>query len=407
MATPTLPAGAKKLDPPIQSRQYAYDPDGGKFYALEWDHGPLGIPSAGSIPAWKEITDQSKINNVISAYGSQLKIDPSKRLGSLSAGPIGGSISNTKETNLSLRYPSDFIYDETNDYIFFQFGKYREPFGVNSANSNTGATNQFDAYNASVKDLEIQTLTVKDPQTNSNKKVETIFLPMPQDLANELKSDWQAKSFTRLGKTAISALAGGDFQKLGSLKDAAGNLQAFQSAISASILNKIPGVAGNLTLNDISGSTRGIVLNPNAEVLYDSPNMREIGMVFKMVPKNRRDAYNIKMICDTFRAASLPTFGGSGGIESFEAGGGRDPVNLTADNFIRVPYLCKFSFMTGSGTNKWLAQFKPCAITRVQVNYTPDGTYAAYGDSSPIATELSINFLESKLIYQNEVAEGF
>ena len=406
MATPTLPNGAKKLDPPIQNRQYAYDSDTGKFYALEWDHGPLGIPSVGSISAWKEITDQSRINNVISAYGSQLNIDPNKRLGSLSAGPIGGSTKNTIKDSKSVRYPSTFIADETNDYMFFQFGKYREPFGVSSANSNTGATNQFDSYNASVKDLEIQALTVKDPGTNQNVQVETIFLPMPQDLANELKSDWQAKSFTRLGKTAISALAGGNFQSLSNLKDTAGNLQAFQSAISANILNKIPGVAGNLTLNDISGSTRGIVLNPNAEILYDSPNMREIGMVFKMVPKNARDAYNIKMICDTFRAASLPTFGGSGGIESFKAEG-KDPVNLTADNFIRVPYLCQFSFMTGAGTNKWLAQFKPCAITRVQVNYTPDGTYAAYGDSSPIATELSINFLESKLIYQNEVAEGF
>lgn len=403
----TLPSGAKKLNPPIQNRQYAWNPDSGKFYALEWDHGPLGIPSAGSVQIWKEITDQSKVNNVISAYNSQLSIDPSTRLGSLSSGPIGGTISPTSIKYKALRYPSDFIYDETNDYVFFQFGKYREPFGQNSSNANTGATNQFDSYNASVNNLEIQQLVVKDPGTNQNTEVETIFLPMPQDLSNELKSDWQAKSFTRLGKTAIAALAGGDFSKLGDLTDQAGNLKAFQSAVSASILNKIPGVAGNLTLNDISGSTRGIVLNPNAEVLYDSPNMREIGMVFKMVPKNAKDAYNIKMICDTFRTASLPRFGGSGGIESFTSADGAKPVNLSADNFIRVPYLCKFSFMTGSGTNKWISQFKPCAITRVQVNYTPDGTYAAYGDSSPIATELSINFLESKLIYQNEVAEGF
>ena len=29
---------------------------------------------------------------------------------------------------------------------------------------------------------------------------------MPQDLSNELKSDWSAKSFTRLGRTAIAAI---------------------------------------------------------------------------------------------------------------------------------------------------------------------------------------------------------
>ena len=80
---------------------------------------------------------------------------------------------------------------------------------------------------------------------------------------------------------------------------------------------------------------------------------------------------------------------------------------MQGDNFIRVPYLCKFTFMSGSTSNAWIAQFKPCAITRVQVNYTPDGTYATYTSGSPVATELSINFLESKVIFTNEIAGGF
>ena len=63
--------------------------------------------------------------------------------------------------------------------------------------------------------------------------------------------------------------------------------------------------------------------------------------------------------------------------------------------------------MKGSNNNPWIAQYKPCGIVQVQVNYTPDGTYAAFADGSPVATELSIRFVETKLIFRNEIEAGF
>ena len=131
-----------------------------------------------------------------------------------------------------------------------------------------------------------------------------------------------------------------------------------------------------------------------------------------MVPRNKTEAANIKKICDAFRAASLPRYGADGESETFigandKGNGSGENKTISGDNFIRVPLLCKFTFMKGGTKHPWLAQFKPCAITRVQVNYTPDGTYATYGDGSPVATELSINFLESKVIFTDEVAKGF
>ena len=332
-------------------------------------------------------------------------------LGSINAGSLKGKTGH--EESSTLRYPSDGIKDKNTDYVLFQFGKYNPPFGVD-AEANSGS-NPYEQYNQSVTDLELKSVSVKNLKNKKTSRVESIVLPMPQDLSNELKSDWSAKSFTRLGRTAIAAAAGGRFSDVGNLaKDITGNLQSIQGAVVSNILNKIPGVGGNLSINDITGSTRGIVLNPNAEVLYDSPNMREIGMVFKMVPRNDDEAATIKMICDAFRSASLPRYGASDSLDdeiltsAKDNGTNKDKdFRMQGDNFIRVPYLCKFTFMSGSDTNSWVAQFKPCAITRVQVNYTPDGTYATYTSGSPVATELSINFLESKVIFENEVAGGF
>ena len=70
--------------------------------------------------------------------------------------------------------------------------------------------------------------------------------------------------------------------------------------------------------------------------------------------------------------------------------------------------------MTGPEPNGNIIQFKPCAISGVEVNYTPDGTYAAYAGQSdftkggvPVAVELRLNFMETKLIFADEVDVGY
>tara|TARA_B100000035_G_scaffold152452_1_gene129863 strand:- start:401 stop:703 length:303 start_codon:yes stop_codon:yes gene_type:complete len=78
---------------------------------------------------------------------------------------------------------------------------------------------------------------------------------------------------------------------------------------------------------------------------------------------------------------------------------------LTA-GFIGVPNLCKVSFMKGPGQHPALPVYKICAVTQVDVNYTPDGAYATYSDGSPVAIQLSINFQETKLVFAEDIANN-
>ena len=246
---------------------------------------------------------------------------------------------------------------------------------------------------------------------------------MPQDLGNEISQTWQGKQFSGVGRAAIASLAGANMSFTNKkLRDASGNWKSFQTALTKSALNSLPGIGGNLSFNDISGSTRGIVMNPNTELLYDSPQLREIGMTWKLVPKTLAEAREIKAIIDAFREASLPSYGSSDDPiaswgEPAKSGVGigtdrrkdasSDTQVFSEENFIHVPWMCKFTFMKGNETHYNVAQFKPCAISKVRVSYTPDGMYSTYVDGSPVATELSINFIESKLIFKGEVSKGF
>ena len=62
--------------------------------------------------------------------------------------------------------------------------------------------------------------------------------------------------------------------------------------------------------------------------------------------------------------------------------------------------------MNGSGMNENVPQYKMCAITNVDVNYTPDGAWATYGDGTPVATTLSLSLQETKLLFAEDVIRG-
>ena len=364
----------------------------------------------------KDVVNEIQLNNFLEEQKLRSEAEKVRESVTVSAGPLDGK---SPDSNTA-RWPIDQIQNTT-DYVFFQFGKYVPPFGEDAAEGlNFRGNDKLDppippstkrhGYDASIARMEV------DENFNS------IMLPIPQDLSNTLAAGWQGKAFTGMGRAAIAAIAGGNnafaLQKAG---DFSGNIKAIQDSLTTNVLNLVPGVGGALDVNDISGSARGVILNPNAELLYDSPELREIGMSFKMVPKNAEEAYTIRKICQTFRKAALPVWGAEGDIEMrnkvrYEKGKNSKAQGATAEggttrisgeNFIRVPHLCKFTFMKGSKPHGWISQFKPCAISNIVVNYTPDNTYATYNNGSPVATEIRLNFQETKLIFRDDVDSGF
>ena len=313
------------------------------------------------------------------------------------------------EAGTSLRYPNSDYFEKDSDYMMFEFGKYIPPFlpenvqdrlGSGEAGRNEDISSRYIGYNQSSTNFK--------PITDS-KRYRPVILYMPQDISTEVKTSWNAKAFSSMGRGLVAA-ANGDFSKLNDYNVPEGLRNTFAGLFTQGI-NSIPGVAGNLSLNDVTGSTRGVILNPNVEVLFDQPDLREFGLKFKMTPHNAEEGKIIRSICRTFQRASLPGFGDENAGSWLDKGGENDAkesdkVSIGGGNMITIPRMCRVSFMKGSGLHPYLTQYKTCAITRVQVNYTPDGNYATYSDGAPVATEISLDFLETKLIFNQEVSNN-
>jgi len=285
----------------------------------------------------------------------------------------------TKAPTVNARYPSA-NFDSTTDYVKFTFYNYVAPFGTGGG---SGAASDIPAYNKSASDLGTATSTV--------------YLYMPEDMEGEYGAQWSDQNISNIAAAALGSfgnLAGGD-AKGGIMKAIQGVTAMGENALTkgtaaAKLLSEGIGAAnfGSLSVNDIFSVTTGQVLNPNTEVLYKGPKMRNFSLNFKMAPRNSSEADEIKKIIHAFKFATLPTYGGKGD-ESL--------------SFVTIPQVVDVTFMRGNKEHDWVTQFKPSVITNFGVSYTPDGAWATLPNGSPVATTIKISFQELKMVYADEL----
>jgi len=291
----------------------------------------------------------------------------------------GGSVVASSSGVLS--YPSSRPINSNSDYVTFSFFDYRPTF--KAGGENQSGNTPYESYNASIMKL--------DPAEGLG----PIILYMPEDIQTETSGRWSGAGFGPMINGLAKAgaqLAAGEAPNieaaLGAIPD---GLTRTKYKLILDGINKAMGAS--LTENQLLTGSTGAILNPNVEMMYEAPDLRNFSLRFKMSPRDGGEAQKIKQICNTFRKASLP---------SIKSGDGQI-AGASPGFFLKVPKICQVSFMQGSSPHPYITQYKPCAISRVSINYTPDGTYATYGDGSPVATELTVSFQELKLIYNEEV----
>lgn len=278
------------------------------------------------------------------------------------------------------------------DYVMFQFYNYIPPFGADRVANSVGA---FD-YNMATEYNAAQ-------QASSYKP---ILLYMPEDLSTGFRANWDGKSMSNLAAGAVRAFG----QKgLGNTATAGANAinQLFQrsgalfgAAAVKSATTRLGGDA--LSYDDIFGGISGGIMNPNTELLFGGVQMRNFQLNFKLVPRHGQEAIQVNEIVSQFKRAMLPT-SQPGEIMGFNRKSNNLGVTL---GFIGVPKLVRVSFMKGSSEHEVLPRYKMCALTSVDANYTPDGTYATYQDGQPVAIGLSLNFQETKICYSEDISSN-
>lgn len=310
------------------------------------------------------------------------------------------AVKASPSSSASLRYPSSPNITEDSDYVAFNFFKYDPPFGARSGPSandpgNAGAANNPDPNQQG----RLYNFGRSGGYTPSG--TPTVILYMPEDISTGYKANWGGKAFSNIARNTLDALGGETaMDKIRGATTAFGD--AFGSAIplagAAAIRKGIQKITGDsLSNDDIFGALSGAILNPNTELLFESTDMRNFTLNFKLVPRSNGESIQINKIIKAFKQTMLPRKRVDSVFKVGTAG--------VQNGFISVPDLCRVSFMRNGVEHPRLPRFKMCAITQVDVNYTPDGAYATYQDGQSVAINLSLSFQETKLLFAEDITE--
>lgn len=282
-----------------------------------------------------------------------------------------GALRKTYNNGTPLVYPEGLNLTGQ-DYIKFDMFRYQPK-------KFTDVTNSTDPFQ-SFEDRELKEL------------MGTVILPIQSSIGDNTAIDWtednSLDSFKAyLVKTAVSGMK--DLSTIGSgientilnvTKDK-GMSEGIKNAVQLQIAQNITGAKGLLT------RTTGAVVNPNLELIFQGPQLRNFAFTFLLSPRSASEALTVKKIIRYFKQ-------------------GMSVKRSTTELFLKAPNIFMIKYIHGKTQkeHRSLNMIKTCALKSCSVDYTPNGSYMTFDDDDSTMTSyrLSLNFGEIEPIYDDD-----
>ena len=160
-----------------------------------------------------------------------------------------------------------------------------------------------------------------------------------------------------------------------------GNTATAGLAVGAQELSKLAGI--NLSADEFLARSTGEILNPNAELLFQGPVLRDFGFKFLMIARSTEEAAMIRDIIRFFKVGAAPRF-------------------LDGPALLGTPNVFQLEYKAGNKTLNTVNRFNEMALRRITVDYAPDGFWSAYQDSHPVAVVMNLQFSELRPLYSRD-----
>jgi len=219
--------------------------------------------------------------------------------------------------------------------------------------------------------------------------VGTIVLPIPANIGDANSVDWSEDSMNAvqaaMANIGINFLT--DANITGTVTDTAKGIQANKESVKALLGSSIIEAATGASAGALLSRAKGVIMNPNMELLFKKPQLRPFNFTFKLAPRSRKEAIAVINIIRTFKQSMAPI---------------RSQSNL----FLKTPHTYRLQYMSRGKVHPFLNMFKECALTNMSMKYTPDGNYATYEDGVMTAYEMTMQFKELEPVFNDDYEQS-
>ena len=326
--------------------------------------------------------------------------------------PVNRSAAESEDTLLikAIEYipPSDNLGKGARNIDNIKSGKSKEAYLnqiKNSADYMSGLTlsggpDGIRFRNAGGMDRRIEKGFGADPAGFQEKIKYYIELPIPQQINDSTSVTWGEDSMNimQLAAAGIAqGVVGGDGNEFVKGMQRVINELKFPDvsedtvrSIKTSLAGKALDTLGaNVNSNSLLGRATGQILNSNLELLFQGVSLRSFPFNITFSPRSGKESKRVK---DIIRALK----------QSMVAKRGAKAFGMNGGIFLNPPDVFLLRYLSNGKDHPFLNVFKPCALTNMSVNYTGAGTYATYGDATPVNIKVSLMFKEINPVYAED-----
>ena len=301
----------------------------------------------------------------------------------------------------TVKYPMDM--SDQQDRFSITCYSYQAPYATATEGSNVGS-----AYG------------VQRSSPYRKKLGAGLLLPMPNNMVDGNARKWEEDNINNQALDAVRASMSNGVSQMIAGKIGLGGFQGFlkntmatlksatqQSGRQELFANEISQLVGDMgydvSADTILSRTAGVIANANTELLFAGVSLRSFEFNWMMSPRDIREAAQVRMIIRALKQWSAPRklkklVSGKDGADARGTGQAGGPTY-----FLGTPNIFRLRYLTAGnkdilGVNK----FKPCALTDINLNYTPEGMWMAYQGGQPVSVQMSLKFNELEPIYNTD-----
>ena len=214
----------------------------------------------------------------------------------------------------------------------------------------------------------------------------TAMLPIPGGITStdtvawgSDKMDPAAAAMANIALTTINKSVSAGFDELSSSVQAAVGSEETRKALSTAIAGQASGTGSQLLQR-----TAGAIINPNMELLFKDPGMRQFSFNWKLAPRSQSEARTVISLIRFFKQKMA--------------------VKKSAANlYLKAPNTWRLAYKRPDNQDHpFLNKFKECAMTSFTANFTPDGNYATFEDGVMTSYDITMAFSELDPIFSND-----
>ena len=190
------------------------------------------------------------------------------------------------------------------------------------------------------------------------------------------KMDPAAAAMANIALTTIYKSVSAGFDEFAKSAQAAVGSEETINARSTAIAGQASGTGAQLLQR-----REGAIINPNMELLFKDPGMRQFSFTWKLAPRSSSEAQTVIKLIRFFKQGMAVK---------------KSPSNL----YLKAPNTFKLSYKRpNSEDHPFLNKFKECAMSSFTANYTPDGNYATFDDGVMTSYDITMSFSELEPIF--------